>query len=471
MVVCIFYMTIPNRAYAQAEISRDLYTPRLYQAHAFPMQGSGQYQVGPVIPTLYGGPHLFGNWGGVRPWLEKRGIFVNLTFNQEYMGNLTGGRTRDNVASGQVAGEIDVDWQKLAGVQGLWTHMLVVNGNGRSFSHTLGDSVTNPEQIYGARGNVVAHLVDLYADKAFLKDRIILSFGDIPTGSFFAYDYLSCSFMNVSMCSNFAPGKYNAGGRDWPSGNLGAVLRFRPTLQTYITVGSFVVSPHNYNGGISGWAMAQDGMSLKRMSTQVEIGWMPEFGRHKLRGNYKIGGWYDSSHYPSLYHDAQGNSYQVSGLQPQQLSGMKTAWFMFDQMLIRNGEGLTNGLILLGGVGYSSGKISAMSDHEWIGMVESGTPWHRPGDQAGIMLQHMQMSRSVSLQQQSSLMLGQPFLSNQWGPVYGVQNWENVYEAFYSIHLMKAASLQGDLQYLEHPGATTKFKDAFIMGGQFTVSF
>ena len=463
------FCALSGTAWAQSETTHSLLETNSYQSRAFPMEGIGNFAVGPIIPTLYGNPHLFGDWAGAQTWLVKHGMYLNFAFNDEYMGNVTGGKTRDNVNSGQVAGELDIDWQQLAGVKGLWTHMLVVNGFGRSFSDTLGDSVTNPEQIYGARGNVVAHLVSLYADKSFLNDRIILSLGDIPTGSFFAFDYTACSFMNVSVCSNFAPGKYVPGGRDWPSGNLGGVLRVRPTEHTYIMAGLFAVSPHNYNGGISGWSMAQSG--LGKVSSQFEIGWMPEFGKQKLRGNYKIGMWYDNSRYPHLYEDIHGGSFQQTGLPRRYVAGMSTAWFMFDQMLVRNGPGLMNGLIAIGGAGYSQGNVVAMRDHEWIGLAESGTPWHRSSDQAGIMFQRMNMSRTVSRQQESSLALGLPFLPNQWGAVYGVQDWENVYEAFYSFHLMRATMLQFDFQYLQRPGATTTFHDAAILGGQFTTNF
>jgi len=455
-------------ANAQSNTSKTLMTPA-YQAQAFPMDGTGTYAVGPIIPTLNGNPHLFGTWGGIQPWLKDRGVFLNVALNEEYMGNVTGGRTRSDVAAGQVSAEVDIDWHKLAGIPGLWTHMLVVNGNGRSFSQTLGDYVTNPEEIYGSRGNVVAHLVDMYADKSFLHDRIILSVGVIPTGSFFDFDYLACSFMNVSACGNFAPGKYANGGRDWPSGNIGAVLRVRPTEQTYITGGIFAVSPHSYNGGISGWALAQDG--LGKLSSQIELGWMPSFGPHQLRGNYKIGAWYDNSRYPNLLEDINGNSYQATGLPQRYESGQTSAWFMFDQMLIRNGKGISNGLIAIGGAGYAQGNTIAMRDQVWFGMLESGQPWNRSGDQVGIEFHHMDMSRTVSLQQESSLALGLPFVSNQFGSVYGVQNFENAFEAFYSVHVATATSVQFDFQYLQHPGATTTFGDAAILGAQFTTNF
>ncbi|WP_415490398.1 carbohydrate porin [Acetobacter sp.] len=471
-LVCFFHIHASSAQTSPTKDTLDIKsTPPApaYVPTAYPMDNIGEFNVGPIIPTLAGGPHLFGDWHGMQPWLLKHGIFLNFSLNEEFMGNVTGGRTRANVLAGQVAGELDIDWQRLAGLDGVWTHMLVINGHGRSFSYTLGDSITNPEQIYGARGNVVAHLVELYMDKAFLNKRIILSLGYIPTGSFFAYDYTACFFMNVSVCSNFAPGKYNPGGRDWPSGNLGGVLRVRPTEQTYIMGGIFAVSPHAYNGGISGWAWAQDG--LGKFSSQVEIGWMPEFGKDKLRGNYKIGYWYDNSRYPNLYEDINGNSFQATGLPRRYEAGMSVAWVMFNQMLVRNGPGLMNGLIIEGGAGYAQGNEVAMRDREWVGFVDSGTPWQRPNDSAGILFQHVDMGHTVQLQQESSAALGMPFLSNQWGPVYGVQRWENMYEAFYSFNLAPATNLQADFQFLQHPGATTTFKDIAVLGGQFTTNF
>lgn len=469
-VLCALTLgTIPtSNAQAQSETAKTLEAGD-YEAMGFPIAGKGAVPIGPLVPSLYGNPHLFGDWGGAQSWMKDRGIFLNIAVNEQFMGNITGGRTRDHVLAGQVAAELDIDWQKLAGLQGFWTHLLVVNGHGNSFSHTLGDYVTNPEQIYGARGNVVAHLVSMYADKSFLNDRIIISAGVIPTGTFFNFDALACSFMNVSVCGNFAPGKYVPGGRDWPSANIGAVLRIRPTERTYIMGGLFAVSPHAYNGGISGWALAQDG--LGKLSSQVEIGWDPAFGKDKLLGHYKIGAWYDNSRYPHLYEDRYGGSYQASGLPARMQSGVWSSWLMFDQMLMRSGEGLSNGLILIGGVGYAQGNVVAMRDHEWIGLLQSGAPWHRPQDQIGIMFQHMNMSRSIRLQQESSVALGLPFVSNQWGDVYGVQRWEQVYEAFYSVHLAPATALQFDFQYLQHPGATTTFGDAAILGGQFTTNF
>lgn len=86
--------------------------------------------------------------------------------------------------------ELDVDWGKLTNTKlmdGFWTHMMVVNGHGRNLSTDyIGDSIGGVQQIYGARGNVVAHLVYLYGEHSFLNNHLDISAGWIPVGSFFA---------------------------------------------------------------------------------------------------------------------------------------------------------------------------------------------------------------------------------------------------------------------------------------------
>ncbi|WP_246091377.1 carbohydrate porin [Swingsia samuiensis] len=411
--------------------------------------------------------HFFGNWGGVQPWLMKHGIQLLLSINEEFAGNITGGRQRTYTNTGQVGLELDLDWNKLAGIKDFWTHTIIVNGHGRSVSQQFGDSLAATQEIYGARGNVIAHLVAMYAEKSFFHNRLDLNAGWIPVGTFFASSPMFCDFMNVAICGNPAPNKYTSGNKDWPSGNLGAVARVMPTHNTYIMSGLFAVSPHEYTGGISGWSWAQSG--LGKFSTPVEIGWIPSFGKKKLIGHYKLGYSYDNSSYPNLYEDINGNSWQATGLAQRYQAGMNSTWLIMDQMIWRHGAGDTNGLIALAGAMYSDGKTVAMRDHTWVGLLDTGTDWGRPLDTVGMMWQHFDMSRTAALQQESSLALHLPFQNNQWGSVYGVQSHENVYELFYSAHVARALNIQPDFQYIQRPSATTTFKDAAVLGVQLSV--
>jgi carbohydrate-selective porin OprB len=86
--------------------------------------------------------HLFGDLGGVRTNLENRGIYLRLNAVAEFAGNVSGGVQRGTTSANQIAFNADVDWQRLAGVTGFSTHLIVVNRSGANTSHLFGDNVT-----------------------------------------------------------------------------------------------------------------------------------------------------------------------------------------------------------------------------------------------------------------------------------------------------------------------------------------
>lgn len=77
-------------------------------------------------------------------------------------------------------------------------------------------------------------------------------------------------------------------------------------------------------------------------------------------------------------------------------------------MIMRNGAGPTNGLILLAGYMYTSGKVSAMKDHTWAGLVETGARWGRPLDTVGAMFHYYEMSRARSCSRNPRCWLARP---------------------------------------------------------------
>ncbi|MBV1832401.1 carbohydrate porin, partial [Komagataeibacter melomenusus] len=133
-----------------------------------------------------------------------------------------------------------------------------------------------------------------------------------------------------------------------------------------------------YNGGISGWSWAQDG--LGKLSTQAEIGWIPAFGRDHLAGHYKVGAMYDNARYEDLYEDIHGNSWVLTGQPARRQSGQTSVWVIVDQMLVRRGAGEMNGLILGGYYAYASGQTSQINHSFMAVLMDTGALWHRPLD-------------------------------------------------------------------------------------------
>ncbi len=93
--------------------------------------------------------HLLGDLGGVRTDLEGRGIYLLLDATTEFAGNVSGDVQRGATFANQVGLEADTDWQRLAGLAGLSTHVIIVNRSGSSDSHLFGDNFLPVQEVYG----------------------------------------------------------------------------------------------------------------------------------------------------------------------------------------------------------------------------------------------------------------------------------------------------------------------------------
>ncbi|GBR00153.1 hypothetical protein GLI01_27890 [Gluconacetobacter liquefaciens] len=427
----------------------------------------------PSFGPPYGTTHMFGDWGGVQPWLQKRGLYFALDVYEDVAGNVAGGKRRAYSDAGQVGSTLDVDWQKLlnggAWSNDFWLHLLVVNGHGTNLSRLYGDNSNQVQQIYGSRGNVVAHLVWAYFEKAWLHRKIDLAVGWVPSGTFFQNSPWVCNYMNVWLCGGESPTKFMAGSRGWPSGNIGTTLRVMPTRQFYLMGGLFAVSPHAYNGGISGWAWGQD--NLGKLSSQFEVGWIPAFGPDHLIGHYKVGIMYDNSRYNDLHDDIHGNPWVLTGLPPRRRSGQTSVWALADQMLIRHGPGEMNGLILGGYFGWGSGQTSQISHSFTAVLMDTGAWWNRPLDSVGIAFLWSKFSRAATLSQEDAATNNLPLPGGNYGLPYGVQGHESIYEAYYGFHIMEGFTIKPDFQYINHVGGTTVFKDAIVLSTAVNLAF
>ncbi len=116
--------------------------------------------------------HLLGDLGGIRTNLEGHGIYLLLDATTEFAGNVSGGVKRGSTFANQVGLEADIDWQRLAGLVGLSTHVIIVNRSGSSDSHLFGDDFLPVQEIYGSGGDVAIHLVSAYAEESLFGRRL-----------------------------------------------------------------------------------------------------------------------------------------------------------------------------------------------------------------------------------------------------------------------------------------------------------
>ncbi len=433
--------------------------------------GPSQEIANPQIGALFGAPfsdqHLFGDWGGARKWLTDHGVEVDLDWLTENAGNITGGRREDFTFSGQVALEVDLDLEKLAGLNGAAFHSMIINGNGRNVSFdAIGDDLGTVQEIYGGRGNVIAHMVYAYGEQALFNNTLDIAAGWMPVGTYFASSPLYCHFMNVLFCGNPHPLPVYPGEADWPQASFGGSVRVLPVSPVYALVGLFSVDTDfgTGGGGISGWAWADPRKS--GVTIPVELGYVPSFGRHKLIGHYKVGYDHDTHQYADV-----ANS--ITPLAEPRGHDRDMEYVLLDQMLMRQGKGDTDGLIAFAGWVHASDNVSPLTQQVFAGLTSTGSAWGRPADSVGVAWHWLEMSGGFTRAQEVAEEFGgsAPLSLDGFGPSYGPQNTEQVIELNYTAAVYDGVSVMPDFQYIIRPGATSLTRDAAVLGFRTNVNF
>jgi carbohydrate-selective porin OprB len=65
--------------------------------------------------------HLFGDWGGLQTKLLAHGVNLQVNAVSELAGNVTGGTRQGATFANQVGIDLDINWERLAGIVGFST--------------------------------------------------------------------------------------------------------------------------------------------------------------------------------------------------------------------------------------------------------------------------------------------------------------------------------------------------------------
>jgi porin len=413
----------------------------------------------PKVPIPPPAPeeHLFGDWGGVRTYLGDLGINLNLDYTTESAGNVTGGLRQGVDYADQIGLQLDVDWDKIAGLTGFSTHLNIVHRSGRNLSSDyIGDNVIQAQEIYGAGFGTALRDVWLYGEQKAFNHHFDLVFGRVFPGMDFAASPLYCNFMTLTICGHPRALTQEQGFIDWPLSTWGGRLRVRPTDETYAMLGIYASEPFPA-GGPTGWDWSTNHVTGAYYAT--EIGWEPVFGAAQLPGHYKIGFAFDTSSFPDNLVDNDGNPFVLSGLPPRMQHGRGQFWVAFDQMLMRTGPAQNDGLTVLAAYAHDDADNSLYQHFVWAGLLYSGFWQERPHDQIGLAFTYYKLAPSLT----QTETLEQEF---DLAPTYqyGVQTHGMVFEANYQFPVNRGVTLQPEMEYFLRPGGVDKVPSAFVLG-------
>lgn len=407
--------------------------------------------------------HLFGDPGGIRSKLARVGVELTLDYIAEFAGNVSGGTKRASSYAGQLGFEADVDLEKLAGIRGLSFHTVLVNRHGTNVGTAFGDNLNQVQEIYGAGGNTVVHLVYAYFEQSLANGQVNIAVGRMPLLNDFAASPLNCNFMNNSLCGNpkSLPGN-DVGISSYPDAVWGGRIRVRPTPNTYIQAGVYEVNQGlytypNFRSGFK-FSASQDSGAI----FPVEVAYEPQIGTDRLPGHYKLGFAYDTTEYSKFFDTAPAFLSGVRG------NGKKTEyWALADQMIVRQGPGSTDGIILMAGYAHGDPSLSAYEDQFFAAVLNRGFWAARPQDTIGVLFNYQKVSGKLGREQEFDLAFGRPLGNGATGR----QSHQEIIEVNYDIHVARGVNFEPVFQYYFRPNGQANIKDAAIFGFKSHITF
>lgn len=378
-------------------------------------------------------PEAVPSWGGYKTKLEAMGIFPNIDFTGDFLGNVSGGKRRAFAYAGALDFGLSLDLEKLLDLKGL---TFTISGDYRSGQDLSRSDIGNVLTVAQAQalttffGAGTVRLYNLYLEESLLDERLKLAAGRMGMGDYFLTADLYNAFVSAAINGNPIAPPYNLPGFSvGPVATWGLKLRYAPTESTYVMGGVFYADPEialDSKQGVD-FSMRSDRGAI----TILQLGYEGE-AAVELPGQYYIGGYYDSNRFENV-------------VDPTEVRyGNYGVYFYAQQMIYREGGSESNqGLTpFVSAVFAPFESFNTFPYYATGGLVYQGLIPGRDDDVAALGLYYGQFSGQLS------------------------STYEMVLELTYNFQLTSWLSIQPDFQYVFRPGGTGVLADAVVLGWQ-----
>ncbi len=366
--------------------------------------------------------------------LADRGIYLSLSYVEDILANVSGGRNTGVYPAGELAMGATFDLQKIAGITGGSLHIILDERNGKSVSPAAGTNFG----LTGNNGpNNVIRLADFYYEQALLHDRVDLTFGRTNPTADFATSAISCSFLSNIFCAQ--PGIWYFGMNDnqpYPQSTWGGRANFQITPEAYIRVGGYQDDPTQVEG--QGFTWRWDHGIGKFFP--YELGYQTTFATARYPTKLDIGGYYDTGTF----------SYPAT---PGIVSRDRTAYYaQFQQTVWRPDPATQQSLTVFGGVLIQSKGYAPYWGEYYVGLFDQAPFASRPADTVGLAASYLPIMGAS----------GSPY-SNEY-----------IFEVNYGFSVIPGVVIKPALQYVIHPDeigfvAPRKVPNALVIGAQLSI--
>lgn len=381
------------------------------------------------------------------PW-QKYGVKFAATYIGEVLGNPTGGVKNGAVYEGRLNLAVDVDFEKLVGLDKLTFHanMFQIHGDGLSRSN-----LQNFFVVSGIEALPSTRLYEAYFEKQWGDKKVSLKLGQLAADSEFFNTKYTDVFTNASMgwpaiTSLALP----SGGPSPPLAALGARVLLNVTDQLLVLGGIFDGDQAGPGPG-DPQERNRYGVNFRvndppLLLGQVQYAWNNRKGDPNLTGQIKVGGWRHFGSFGDLRLASNGVSLAAptSSGEPLLLSGDVGAWAVFEQQIYRMPNSDDRGIGIFARVSGAPADRNLVDVYADGGVEFIGLSNARPDDKFGIAAGYAHVSkRAQALDADYSR-----FVDPRWP----VRSFEGLLTAVYQYQIKDGWTVQPNFQYIVHPG-------------------
>jgi len=135
--------------------------------------------------------HLFGDWGGMRTRLLRRGVKVDLQYVSDFLWNIKSDRNVRLASWNRIRGTVDIDFGELSGDRGLYFHATGLWQGGGNLGSFLG-LLTSPSGLASAN---TFRLDSWWVEKRWKNERIVVRAGQFAGQDFYGAQHYAASFI------------------------------------------------------------------------------------------------------------------------------------------------------------------------------------------------------------------------------------------------------------------------------------
>ncbi|MFH1369674.1 MAG: carbohydrate porin [Planctomycetota bacterium] len=385
---------------------------------------------------------------GLNDELAESGIEIGVGVTQIFQQNVRGGISTHRRAgrySGSYDVELDVDFEKLFGIEGGRLYMLTEG----KWPKSAGINDPSVGSVFGVNGDAAPRraidVTELWYEQSFAAQEFLLRFGKMDLTAGFEHRNCPVSFDCSSYAGDetaqFLNGAFiNNPTIPFPENGLGVAAHYDPDNFWYASAAVADAEADLRETGFNTTFGGEDYFFYI-----AETGITPVFGsaNGSLPGAYRIGLWYDPQPKATTDLADEGKSYRDD----------VGFYITCDQMVTKENTDPddTQGLGLFFRYGNADSSRNDITDFWSIGFQYQGLFEGRDDDLLGVGFAH-------------------GIFSDKASATY-TDDYESAFEIYYSVQIAPWLAISPDFQYVTNPGGDSTIDDAVVLGLRMQMTF